>query len=83
MASSRRLRRRLLRDNLFRDPANYLLSLGKVVLINFFTTWCIPCLRELPRMDKLYQTCKDKGFAALGVSLDVQFEPFSPSWVLL
>ncbi|MBI4642109.1 MAG: TlpA family protein disulfide reductase [Candidatus Tectomicrobia bacterium] len=47
---------------------------GKVVLMNFFATWCTPCLAELPQMDKLYQTYKDKGFVILGVSLDVQGE---------
>ncbi len=42
----------------------------KVVLINFWATWCIPCQWEMPEMDKLYQTFKDRGFVVLALSLD-------------
>lgn len=43
---------------------------GKVVFINFWATWCIPCQWEMPDMDKLYQTFKDRGFVVLALSLD-------------
>lgn len=43
---------------------------GKVALVNFWATWCIPCQWEMPEMDKLYQTFKDRGFVVLAVSLD-------------
>ncbi len=45
--------------------------LGKeVVLIDFWATWCVPCEAELPHLEKLYQTHKDKGFVVLGVAMD-------------
>lgn len=43
---------------------------GKVVLIDFWASWCGPCRRENPHVVKLYQEYKDKGFEILGVSLD-------------
>ncbi len=43
---------------------------GKVVLIDFWASWCGPCRRENPNVVKLYNTYKDKGFEILGVSLD-------------
>lgn len=38
---------------------------GKVVLLNFWATWCPPCRRELPSMEKLYLDLKDKPFQVL------------------
>ncbi len=43
---------------------------GKVVLIDFWASWCGPCRKESPNMVKLYQTYHDKGFEIYGVSLD-------------
>ncbi|MEM9992018.1 MAG: TlpA disulfide reductase family protein [Bacteroidota bacterium] len=43
---------------------------GKVVLVDFWASWCGPCRRENPRVVKLYNKYKDKGFEILGVSLD-------------
>jgi len=43
---------------------------GKVVLIDFWASWCGPCRRENPNVVKLYNAYKDKGFEILGVSLD-------------
>ncbi len=43
---------------------------GKVVLINFFATWCAPCVLELPHLRKLYELNKDKGFLLVIVSLN-------------
>lgn len=42
------------------------------VLINFWTTWCKPCQKELPELSKLYEKYKDKGFTLLTVSEDDQ-----------
>lgn len=43
---------------------------GKVVMINFWATWCPPCRREMPALHKLYETYKDKGFVIIGVAID-------------
>ena len=45
---------------------------GKVVLANFWATWCAPCLQEMPSMERLHQTFKQTAFVLLGVSMDRQ-----------
>ncbi len=41
---------------------------GKVVLVNFWATWCPPCRKEMPDMEALYQRFKDQGLVILGIS---------------
>jgi len=43
---------------------------GKVVLVDFWASWCGPCRRENPHVKKLYEKYKEQGFEVLGVSLD-------------
>jgi cytochrome c biogenesis protein CcmG/thiol:disulfide interchange protein DsbE len=47
---------------------------GKVVFLNFWATWCVPCKAEMPSMEKLYHDYKDKGLEILAVSNDIQGE---------
>jgi thiol-disulfide isomerase/thioredoxin len=48
---------------------------GKVVILNFFATWCPPCRAEIPELIKLYRLNKEKGLVVLGVSLDIDLPP--------
>ena len=43
---------------------------GKVVLIDFWASWCIPCRKTIPSLKKIYSKYKAKGFEIYGVSLD-------------
>lgn len=43
---------------------------GKVILIDFWATWCPPCMEEVPRVAKLYKDYHDKGLEIVGVSSD-------------
>jgi cytochrome c-type biogenesis protein len=43
---------------------------GKVVLVNFWATWCAPCREEIPWLIEMQKTYGDKGFTVLGVAMD-------------
>jgi thiol-disulfide isomerase/thioredoxin len=55
------------------DPTGRPVSLsefrGKIVFINFWTTWCLACVIEMPAMEKLHQRFKDKDFIMLAINL--------------
>jgi AhpC/TSA family len=51
---------------------------GKVVLIDFWATWCPPCVAEMPNVLRVYQTYQNKGLEIIGVSLDQDNKKASP-----
>jgi len=42
---------------------------GKVIFLNFWATWCPPCRREMPSMERLYKQLKDRGLVILAVDM--------------
>jgi peroxiredoxin len=43
---------------------------GKVVLLNFWATWCEPCREEMPAMERLARTYRERGLAVVAISVD-------------
>ena len=58
----------------FNDPAGKPISIaafkGKVVLVNLWATWCVPCRKELPDLDRLQTELGSDRFAVVAISLD-------------
>ena len=62
---------------------------GKVVLVDFWASWCGPCRQSFPWMSKLYETYSQKGLVIVAVNLDKKREPandflaeFSPPFIV-
>ena len=51
---------------------------GKVVLVDFFTSFCQPCLQIIPKLKELYLTHRNKGFLVVGVALERQLNILKP-----
>ena len=49
---------------------------GKVVVLNFWATWCPPCVEEMPSLIQMSQKLNDKGVLVLGVSIDVDADAY-------
>lgn len=48
---------------------------GRVMLVNFWGTWCKPCLKELPEFDRLYRRYRKHGLVVVAVATDAEPEP--------
>jgi peroxiredoxin len=48
---------------------------GKVVLLNFWATWCEPCKKEMPEIQSAYEKFKDRGFVVLSVNFGEDPDP--------
>ena len=58
---------------------------GRVVLINFFATWCPPCKKEMPELEKIWQELKDKEFYLLSIGREETMKTvrdFKKEWKL-
>ena len=51
---------------------------GKVILVDFWATWCDPCRAEIPELVKLQKNLGAKGFVVLGVSMDEDISEVAP-----
>lgn len=60
----------------FRDaqgrPTTIAAFAGKVVLLDFWASWCLPCQREMPLFDRLQEKLGSRGFVVVPVSIDVR-----------
>ena len=51
---------------------------GKVVLLDFWATWCVPCREEIPHFIELQKKYADRGLQIIGVSMDDSVDPVRP-----
>jgi len=49
---------------------------GKVVLLDYWASWCGPCMAQVPTLKRLYEEHKSQGFEIIGISLDFEFDAF-------
>jgi thiol-disulfide isomerase/thioredoxin len=56
--------------DLAQDPVRLADFEGRVVLLNFWATWCAPCVREMPSLERLQAALGDRGLSVVAVSID-------------
>ena len=54
------------------QPLDWAQYRGKVVLVDFWASWCVPCLNEIPNILEAHKTLADRGFEVLGINVDHQ-----------
>jgi cytochrome c biogenesis protein CcmG/thiol:disulfide interchange protein DsbE len=59
-------------DSLTGDPITLSALRGKVVVLNFWASWCAPCRAEMPAMNAVYEKFRDQGLVVLGVNTTYQ-----------
>jgi thiol-disulfide isomerase/thioredoxin len=64
----------ILRQDLNKQTISLAKLRGRVVLLNFWASWCGPCLKEMPRFNELAQQYGEKKFAVVGISIDDEQE---------
>ncbi|MEX1198087.1 MAG: TlpA disulfide reductase family protein [Pseudohongiellaceae bacterium] len=47
---------------------------GKVVYVDFWASWCLPCIRSLPEISTLYEQYRDQGFEVIAITIDNPLE---------
>jgi cytochrome c biogenesis protein CcmG/thiol:disulfide interchange protein DsbE len=62
------------------NPLSLAAYKGKVLVINFWATWCPPCRREIPDLIAAYKELKGEGLEIIGVSVDDMTEPVLLDW---
>lgn len=63
------------RRDLNHQPVRLTAERGKVVLLNFWATWCAPCLGEIPRFAEWQQKYRGQGLRVIGISMDDAEQP--------
>lgn len=56
------------------EPVDWSDYENKVVLVDFWATWCLPCLREIPTIRETHAAFADEGFAVMGINMDENLE---------
>ena len=82
VAASRTQERKPAPDLALPDASGHIVHMtdfqGKVVLLDFWATWCGPCRTETPWLSELYNQYKSDGFTILGISMDDNWTPVKP-----
>ena len=67
------------------QPTNLAAQRGRVVVMNFWASWCAPCVREMPSLQRLHEKMADRGVLVLGINVDASqadFENFMRDYYL-